>query len=61
MKAPADYDAMARAELDAELCTRCRSVADALAFQRSGHMHDDEIRRALRMLDEAEQREGSEW
>lgn len=55
------YDDWTRAELDAELCARCRSVADALAFLRSGHMHDDEIRRALRMLDKAERREGSEW
>lgn len=47
MKMPADYDAMTRAELDAELCTRCRSVADVLAFARSGNMHDDEIRHAL--------------
>lgn len=57
----ADYDNMTRAELDSELCARCRTVADALAFLRSGHMHDDEIRRALRMLDEAKRRDGSKW
>ena len=61
MNAPADYDAMTRAELDAELAVRCRSVADALAFARSGNMHDEELRRALRMLDKAERRENSEW
>jgi len=61
MKPSADYEAMTRAELDAELCARCRTVADALAFLRSGHMHDDEIRRALRILDDAERREGPAW
>ena len=61
MNAPTAYDKWTRAELDAELGARCRSVADALAFARSGNMHDEEIRRVLRMLDEAERREGSEW
>lgn len=61
MNAAKTYDEMTRHELDAELGARCRSVADALAFARSGNMHDEEIRRALRMLDEAERRDGSEW
>jgi len=61
VKVPTRYDEWTRAELDVELCTRCRSVADALAFQRSSHMHDDEIRRALRILDDAERREGPAW
>lgn len=48
---PDRYDTMARAELDAELRRRCRWVADALAYVRSGHLHDDEIRAVLRLLD----------
>lgn len=51
---PDRYDTMPRAELDAELARRCRSVADAIAFARSGHLHDDEIRVALRLLDGVE-------
>ncbi len=51
---PDRYDTMTRAELDAELSRRCRSVADAIAYARSGHMHDYEIRAVLRLLDGVE-------
>jgi hypothetical protein len=49
---------MTREQLDAEMQARVESLADALAFARSAHLHDDEIRRALRLLDLA--RKG-EW
>ena len=55
---PDRYTEMTRAELDEEMCRRAESLADVLAFIRSGHLHDEEVRRALRLLDLA--RKG-EW
>lgn len=52
------YADMTREQLDAEMQSRVESLADALAFARSGHLHDDEIRRVLLLLDLA--RKG-EW
>lgn len=47
------YDAMTRAELDDDMRRRVESLADAIAFARSAHLHDDEVRRVLRLLDAA--------
>ena len=51
---PDRYTEMTRAELDAEQRRRIRNLCDALAYVRSGHMHDDEIRAVLRLLDGVE-------
>jgi hypothetical protein len=52
------YADMTREQLDADMQARVESLADALAFARSAHLHDDEIRRVLLLLDLA--RKG-EW
>ena len=45
------YADMTREQLDADMQARVESLADALAFARSAHLHDDEIRRVLLLLD----------
>ena len=47
------YTGMTREQLDVEMQTRVESLADALAFIRSVHLHDVEVRTVLRLHDAA--------